>query len=48
VPATVTVPAGATFVKFTITTTPVEATTSVTISAVLGTVTKTKVLTVTP
>jgi len=48
VPASVTVPAGATSGTFTITTTSVAASTSSTISAVFGGVTKTAVLTVNP
>src|SRR2546426_4655719 len=48
VPASVTVPAGATSMGFSISTVSVTASTSVTISASLGGVTKTAILTVTP
>src|SRR5204862_244727 len=48
VPASVTVPAGATSATFTVTTTSVTASTSATTSAVFGGVTRTAVLTVNP
>jgi hypothetical protein len=48
VPGTVTVPAGAAYVKFTITSVSVTGSTPVTISGSCGGVTKTAVLTLTP